>query len=88
MAGLDEKVQGILKNTIIRDKNLKESINDLIKEKKNGAELSWGNRIPEISDFIENEIARLKKKDFNFSKTQIDTEKLNLLFRYALKEVW
>lgn len=77
-----------LVNTIISDKSLKESINQLIEEKKGGAELSWGNRIPEISTFIEFEVDRFKKKEFNFSKNHIDTEKLNLLFRSALKEVW
>ena len=77
-----------LVNSLIKDNTLKNSIDQLIKEKKNGAELSWGNRIPEISDFIELEVNRLKKKEFNFSKAEADTKKLNELFRNALKEVW
>jgi hypothetical protein len=47
-----------------------------------------GERIPEISNFIEYEVDRLSKKKFNFPKTEYDTEKLNLLFRSALEEVW
>lgn len=77
-----------LVNALVKDEKLKKSIDELIKEKREGAELSWGNKIPEISDFIESEVERLKKKEFNFSKNYTDTEKLNLVFRSALKEVW
>ncbi len=77
-----------LVNALVNDEILKKSIDELIKEKKQGAELSWGNKIPEISKFIESEIERLNSKEFNFSKNYIDTEKLNLLFRSALDEVW
>lgn len=77
-----------LVKALIKDEKLKETIDQLIKEKKNGVELSWGKRIPEISDFIESEIDRLKKKEFNFSKNYTNTEELNLLFRSALKEAW
>jgi uncharacterized protein len=77
-----------LVESIIEEDKLKKSINELIEEKKNGAELHWGRRIPEISNFIEVEIERLKKKEINFSKSKLDTEKLNNLFRELLKEVW
>jgi hypothetical protein len=77
-----------LVEAIVKDEALKKAIDDLIKKKKEGAELSWGDRIPEISQFIENEIVRLKMKKFKFSKKNYDTEKLNKLFRSALKEVW
>ena len=77
-----------LVEAIVKDGALKKAINDLIGKKKEGAELSWGNKIPEISLFIENEIVRLKKKEFKFSKKSYDTEKLNELFRSALNEVW
>ena len=77
-----------LVNTLVKEEKLKKTIYKLIEEKKKGAELHWGERIPEISKFIENEVERLKKKEFNFSKTKSDTEKLNELFRSALKEVW
>jgi uncharacterized protein len=77
-----------LTNALIKDKNLKNSIDALIEKKKNGAELSWSDKIPEISNFIEIEVERLRKKGFNFSRNEIDTEKLNSLFRSALKEVW
>lgn len=73
---------------IIKDEVLKNSIIELIIKKKEGEELSRGKRIPEISEFIENEIERFKKRELNFSKKITDTEKLNNLFRSALKEVW
>lgn len=73
---------------IIKDGTLKKSINELIKKKKAGEELAWGNKIPEISEFIETDIARLKKKEFELAKKVTDTEKLNKLFRSALNEVW
>jgi len=77
-----------LVEAIVKDEALKKSINDLIKKKRTGEELSWGNKIPKISDYIEKEIVRLKKKEFKFSKKITDTEKLNNLFRSALDEVW
>ena len=77
-----------LVNAIVKDESLKKAIDNLIEEKRKGAELSWGEKIPEISNFIEVEVDRLSKKKFNFPKTEYDTEKLNLLFRSALEEVW
>lgn len=77
-----------LVNAIVKESKLKDAIDELIEKKRNGAELSWGERIPEISNFIEYEVDRLSKKKFNFPKTEFDTEKLNLLFRSVLKEVW
>lgn len=77
-----------LTNAVVKDKVLKSSIDALIEKKKNGAELSWGDKIPEISNFIETEVERLRKKEFNFSRNRVNTERLNLLFRSALKEIW
>ena len=77
-----------LVEVIIKDKALKKSINDLIKKKKAGEELARGNKIPEISNYIEKEIERLKKKEFNLSKKISDTKTLNDFFRSTLNEVW
>lgn len=77
-----------LVDVIVKDNNLKNAIDELIKQKKKGAELSWGDKIPEISNFIELEVERLSRKKFSFPRTEYDTEKLNLLFRSALEEVW
>lgn len=77
-----------LAEAIVKEAKLKKAIDELIEKKRKGAELSWGERIPEISNFIEFEVERLSKKKFDFPKTEYDTEKLNLLFRSALKEVW
>lgn len=75
-------------NAIVKESKLKDAIDELIEKKRNGAELSWGDKIPEISNFIEYEVDRLSKIKFNFLKTEYDTEKLNQLFRSALAEVW
>ena len=77
-----------LVEAIVKNERLKKSINDLINKKKAGEELAWGNKIPEISDYLETEIDRLKKKEFNFKKNIADSEKLNNVFRLALNEVW
>jgi predicted nucleotidyltransferase len=79
----------VLVNKIIQDEKLKKSINTLVFEKKEGNEFYWGQKIPEISEFIDNEIERLKDKLHLMKKRKrIDFEKLNDIFRSALVEVW
>lgn len=79
----------ILVDKIIQDEKLKKSINNLVFEKKEGNELYWGQKIPKISEFIDDEIERLKDKLHLMKKRKrIDFEKLNDIFRSALVEVW
>lgn len=75
-------------DNLIEDKILKEKIENLIIEKMSGAEFSLGNKIPEISDFIEQEFNRLKNSNFYFTKKEYDSQHLNLLFRNTLQRVW
>lgn len=79
----------ILVDKIIQENKLKTAINNLIIEKSRGNELYWGMRIPEISDFIDREINRLKEQlQVTRKRRKFDTEKLNDIFRSALLEVW
>lgn len=79
----------ILVDKIIQDEKLKKCINNLVFEKKEGNELYWGPKIPEISEFINNEIDGLKDKLHIMKKRKrTDFEKLNDIFRSALVEVW
>ncbi len=78
----------ILVNKIIQDNKLKTAINNLIIEKRDGIELYWGPKIPEISEFIDQEIVRLEAKlQLMKKRKRTDTEKLNNIFRSALVEV-
>jgi len=79
----------LLVDKIVNDETLKQSIQNLINEKREGNELYWGPKIPEISEFIDIEIDRLKDKHhIKKRRSKTDTEKLNQLFRSALIEVW
>jgi uncharacterized protein len=53
-----------------------------------GAELDYGDRIPVISDFIENELVRLEEDQKQYVNNPAPIEVLNHLFRQALNEVW
>jgi predicted nucleotidyltransferase len=78
-----------LVDKVVEDDKLKRSISNLIIEKRNGNELYWGPKIPEISEFIDIEIDRLKDKlHIKGKRSRFDTKKLNDVFRSALIEVW
>lgn len=50
---------GILVNRLITDPDLRQSIDRLCGQKKAGQELDQGKRIPEISDFVDQQLSRL-----------------------------
>lgn len=78
-----------LVDKVIEDDKFKRSISNLIIKKRNGNELYWGPKIPEISEFINNEINRLKDKlHIKKRRSKTNTKKLNDIFRSALIEVW
>ena len=77
-----------LVSAIITDSNLKKIIQKLIEDKKEGKELSYGVRIPEISNFIDEKIQYFNQKKFNFKRIHPDTEILNKLFRNSIEEIW
>ena len=72
----------------IGDVTLRAALDDLVAAKRAGVELDRGPRIPAISDFIANEMARLESTTCNQAAAGQDIERLNQLFRSTLKEVW
>ncbi len=78
----------VLVDRLIDDPALKQAIAMLITDKKAGRELDDGPRIPEISDFVDRELARLKEKQFQKALEKRPIAPLNDLFRSALNEVW
>jgi len=78
----------ILVDKLITSLSLKNKINNLIERKKEGAELDLGPRIPEISDFISQEILRLEGKRFETDVDKTPVSLLDTLFQNALSEVW
>lgn len=79
---------GTLLERIIPTGELKDRINELIEQKKLGAELDYGPRIPVISDFIASELARLEADQKQYKNNPAPTAVLDDLFRNALREVW
>lgn len=76
----------ILADRIIIQKELREAVEKLIIEKKAGNELDRGNRIPAISDFLNNEINRLTAENERPALTE-DYDKLDKLFIDTLKKI-
>jgi hypothetical protein len=58
----------------------------LIEQTRQGADLDEGPRISVISEFIENELARLEQ-GISAPPNRPPASKLDALFRYALKAV-
>lgn len=78
----------LLVDAVVKNNKLKNEINKLIEDKKQGKELDKGNRIALISDFINYELKRLEKVTINDFSNKCDIEKLNEVFKLGLKEVW
>ena len=79
---------GTLVERLVMSPALKTAIEDLILQKRAGAELDEGPRIPAISDFIEAEIARHEAQEERYKTNAPPYEVLDQLFREALEEVW
>ena len=77
-----------LVNRIVDDPALKYQIDRLVEKKKAGQELDYGPRIPEISDFVTQELTRLENEQFEKQLEKQSFEPLNELFRSTLAEVW
>ena len=67
---------------------LKTAIEALVKQKSEGAELSYEDRIPVISEFIEKELARLEENNKQYENNAVPIDILNDLFRRSFSEVW
>tara|TARA_A100000171_G_scaffold37012_1_gene35889 strand:- start:2519 stop:3286 length:768 start_codon:yes stop_codon:yes gene_type:complete len=78
-----------LVDSLITDKELAKEIDSLLKRKKSGEELDKEPKIQIINDFVESEIKRLQQavKEYDIDKVP-NTEKLDLVFRKTLYEVW
>lgn len=75
--------------TQVEDSALRAAIDQLIARKRNGEELDMEPTIRPINDFLDERIAFFEdyvKKNVEYCTP--DTEKLDLLFRDTLKEVW
>jgi len=72
----------------VEEAALRQSIDDLVTEKRAGAELDQGPYIPAISDFIGRELVRLETVTADRHPAAPPVEILNELFRYTLQEVW
>ena len=77
---------GKLVDAIVREKELRRAINDLLEAKKQGFEESVGPRIEPISRYIESELERLIATRPENVKSTADPRKLNELFRAILSE--
>ena len=77
-----------LVDEIITSPSLKKEINQLIERKKQGQEIDVGPKIPEISDYIEQEVTRFENARFDAGLTKQPIDILDTLFRDALTEVW
>jgi len=86
--GVAPTALGTLLEQMIPNGPLKDEINRLIEQKSLGAELDYGDRIPVISEFIENELARLEESQKQYVNNPAPTEILGDLFRRALNEIW
>jgi predicted nucleotidyltransferase len=78
----------ILVDRFVTDTHLRRAIEQLLKAKRDGKELDRGPMIPEISNFIEAELARLEKDMPNRVASKTDIKKLNEIFHFALETAW
>jgi predicted nucleotidyltransferase len=82
-----EKGMGIVPTTfqdlveeVLGEGTLKKEIIELLERKRGGLESEKGPRLPVISDFIEKELARLKKAPPAFRTERRDYKELNRFF--------
>jgi predicted nucleotidyltransferase len=72
---------------VLDEGELKTAVEDLVRRKRQGDELSRGPRIPIISDFLERELARLADKPAP-APTRSSTDDLDQVFRRCLSEIY
>ncbi|NJD67619.1 MAG: hypothetical protein C3F12_12400 [Candidatus Methylomirabilota bacterium] len=79
---------GKLVDATVADPTVRGAIAELLIAKRAGDELDRGARIPAISEFIEQEMARLEDTELDRPSLIPPVEELNELFRNTLREVW
>ncbi len=67
---------------------LREAVDELLVQKRSGAELDRGPRIAVIGDFIEHELASMDRPAADVSPRRPSSDELDRLFRDALHETW
>jgi len=72
----------------VHDSAVRVAIDELIQEKRRGFEQDSGPPIPEISDFIDAELATLEGISVERRAFAPDVEELNGVFRAAIHEAW
>jgi uncharacterized protein len=79
---------GVLVERLVEDRELKQTIADLVERKRDGRELDRGPAIPRIGEFIAGELERLEAASDEYDAPKTTTEKLNEVFRASLAEAW
>jgi uncharacterized protein len=79
----------VLVSSLLPDGALKNEIQELLRRKKAGDELSLEPKIEVINEFLDKEISHLETSIIETDKSEPQEEKVfNQIFREALKEVW
>ncbi len=81
------KFETLVSNTVDSEV-LKARIAELMELKKAGAELDYGAPVPELDEFIRDEIARLPQDIHDIKGKKEPSDALDRLFCSALDEVW
>jgi predicted nucleotidyltransferase len=79
---------GRLVDATVSDPSVRSAINGLLSAKRSGVELDRGPRFPAISEFIQQEMARLEDTGAGRPSPAPPVDALNELFRSTLQEVW
>jgi uncharacterized protein len=72
----------------VQSREVLDAIDDLLREKRAGAELDRGPHSPAISRFIEKELARLEEEGDSQPVVQTSSERLDECFREILMKAW
>ena len=73
---------------LVTDSALRLAIDELVAAKRAAKEMDRGPRIPVVSEFIDQEIAKFDGIAGKLPKQDIPVGKLNDLFRFTLREAW
>ena len=77
-----------LVDAVVDDGQLRSAIEELVARKRVAQESGREPRIPAISDFIDREMARHRGRITEKPRPSASVERLNVLFRETLDEVW
>jgi hypothetical protein len=78
----------VLVERLIAEPELKAEIERLLVAKRAGAEMDKRPKIATLSAFIESELERWERQNISGHKNTLTSEKLDVLFREGIAEVW